>query len=147
GITTYEAAMANAPHLAAAWVTITRNPSDTFAKYPGGFYLMDLGDSWKKFMGLPVDDALKPRIAEYGAEDARLDLRRHYARVNIPIFHVGGWYDIDAAYTLEDFAGLQNRGGDGAKGNQRLIMGAFGHQGGPHGLKYPDTAGKSDMAG
>jgi hypothetical protein len=57
--------------------------------------------------------------------------------IRIPIFHVGGWYDIFNGGTVDNFTYLQNQGASGARGNQKLYMGPFGHGPLSGGLEYP----------
>ncbi|MCC6486514.1 MAG: CocE/NonD family hydrolase, partial [Candidatus Hydrogenedentes bacterium] len=59
------------------------------------------------------------------------------ARANLakaPALHVGGWWDIFNQGTIDAFVARQHKGGDGARGKQRLVMGAWTH-GGPMGEK------------
>lgn len=64
-----------------------------------------------------------------------LNLSDKYDQIHVPIFHVGGFQDIFEAGVLHSFTGLENNGGVGAKGNQKLLMGPWTHgligQGGP----------------
>lgn len=64
-------------------------------------------------------------------------------RITAPALHVGGWYDIFQQGTIDAFVSRQERGGDGAKGNQRLILTPNAH--GPYhadaALKLPKNAG------
>src|SRR5262249_39336778 len=46
------------------------------------------------------------------------------------------WYDIFLQGNVDDFAGLQSRGGGLAAGNQKLMMGPWGH-GNIEEVKYP----------
>ena len=55
------------------------------------------------------------------------DASRHYRRVRTPAVHVGGYWDIFAQATLDAFVGYQEKGGRGARGRQRLLMGPWGH--------------------
>lgn len=55
------------------------------------------------------------------------DLSRRYSQVHTAAVHVGGWYDIFAQGTIDAFQGFQLRGGQGARGKQRLIMGPWTH--------------------
>lgn len=48
-------------------------------------------------------------------------------QVTAPALHVGGWWDIFAQGTINNFVTRQYNGGDGAKGNQKLIMGPWIH--------------------
>jgi putative CocE/NonD family hydrolase len=47
--------------------------------------------------------------------------------IQIPIYNVGGWYDIFNHGNTSNFEYLQNHGSKGARGNQKLFMGPFGH--------------------
>ena len=58
--------------------------------------------------------------------------------------NIGGWYDIFSQGNIDCFSGLQNQGGEGARGNQKLVMGAFGHGKLAGNLKYPDDAARPD---
>lgn len=48
-------------------------------------------------------------------------------RVNVPAIHYGGWYDTFIQGTIDAFLARQENGGDGAKGNQKLIIGPWTH--------------------
>lgn len=41
--------------------------------------------------------------------------------------HIGGYYDIFAQGTIDAFVGYQTRGGRGARGRQKLLMGPWAH--------------------
>lgn len=47
--------------------------------------------------------------------------------IRVPVLHVSGWFDYASQGTIDEFTMLQNSGGPGAKGNQRLIMGPWSH--------------------
>ena len=55
------------------------------------------------------------------------DIAANFSKINIPIYHVGGWYDTFLDGPLKNYTGLQERGGTGAKGNQKLLMGPWTH--------------------
>jgi predicted acyl esterase len=48
-------------------------------------------------------------------------------QIKAPAVHVGGWFDIFAKGTINNFVTRQHNGGPGAKGNQKLIMGPWPH--------------------
>jgi len=48
-------------------------------------------------------------------------------RVTAAGLHLGGWYDVFAQGTLDAFTRFQERGGDGARGRQCLVMGPWTH--------------------
>lgn len=52
----------------------------------------------------------------------------HHAKVLVPAYHVGGWYDIFMGGTLRNYAGIKARGGsDAARRGQRLMIGPWYH--------------------
>jgi putative CocE/NonD family hydrolase len=56
-----------------------------------------------------------------------VQITEDYADVHVPAVHEGGWYDIFARGTVDAFLGYQNQGGEGAAGQQHLIMGPWPH--------------------
>ncbi|MBD3163378.1 MAG: CocE/NonD family hydrolase [Candidatus Eisenbacteria bacterium] len=67
---------------------------------------------------------------------------RHHLET-IPTYQVAGWYDLFLQGNIDSFTGLQYGGGDGAIGNQKLLIGPWSHGsmgGGSVGeLFYPDA--------
>ncbi len=61
-----------------------------------------------------------------------------------PAVHVGGWFDTFSQGTVDAFVSRQTRGGRGAKGTQKLVMGPWAHGSNPFGkvgeLKFPAGA-------
>ena len=63
------------------------------------------------------------------------DIPSNFSNIKIPIYHLGGWYDTFLEGTIKNYLGLQQYGGKGAKGNQKLLMGPWTHQDfGQHGI-------------
>ncbi len=55
----------------------------------------------------------------------------HFEQINVPVFHIGAWYDIFLRGTLRGFQGLRMRAGsEEARRGQRLLIGVGGHAGG-----------------
>jgi|KBSMisStaDraftv2_1062788.scaffolds.fasta_scaffold61744_1 uncharacterized protein len=55
----------------------------------------------------------------------------HLEQIDVPVFHVGDWYDIFLRGTLRDYTGLRNRAGsEASRRSQRLLLGVGGHAGG-----------------
>ncbi|HPS76959.1 MAG TPA: CocE/NonD family hydrolase [Thermoanaerobaculaceae bacterium] len=59
----------------------------------------------------------------------QVDVVSQVGTVNIPGFHVGGWYDIFLQGTLDAFRLTQHLGGPQALGTQRLLIGPWTHTG------------------
>ncbi len=64
----------------------------------------------------------------YGPYWQATDLRRQLHDVNVPMFHVGSWYDAFQYDTLTLFTGLRERAlTPEARRGQKLLMGPWGH--------------------
>lgn len=51
-----------------------------------------------------------------------------YERVQVPVFHVGGWYDLFIDSTLRDFVGMREGGGtETARRQQKAMVGPWLH--------------------
>lgn len=140
GITTNMAAISGAPHLVAAYVTVATGSIHRHAAYPGGVFLQHMNEQWMKGRGVDPSPEPRPLQRAYDGEAQRVDMRNYYSKITVPFVNVGGWYDIFSAGTVENFVGLQKHGAGRARGNQKLVMGAFGHGELSGGLNYPPKA-------
>jgi predicted acyl esterase len=141
GIATDLAAMAAPPHLVTGFVNVATGTRFQHSNYPGGVFLLNLNEEWLRRQGVPPADVPRPIIRVYDDMAQKHDMRRYYEKINIPMYNVGGWYDIFLQGNVDAFEGLQYHGGPNAKGNQKLMMGAFGHGSLSGDLKYPAEAG------
>lgn len=58
----------------------------------------------------------------------QVSIEEHHAKIQVPAYHVGGWYDIFMGGTLRNFVGLKGRAaGDLARRGQRLLLGPWYH--------------------
>jgi predicted acyl esterase len=60
---------------------------------------------------------------------ANVSLQGKWNDVNVPAIHMGGWYDIFIQGIIDGFKGYQYQGGNGARGNSKLIIGPWTHVG------------------
>jgi predicted acyl esterase len=141
GITSNLAAASAPPHLMAAHVAVAPDSLYLRSRFVGGAFKESHSAGWLRAQGLS-----ESKIAEY-RQRAYLDQRTkntdflfHRQNVQIPIYNVGGWHDIFAEGTLSNFVFLQNEGREGARGNQKVFMGAFGHGRLEGDLEYPHGA-------
>lgn len=81
-----------------------------------------------KALPLIGEDGLSPFFWESLAHPLRGD--PHWARIRVaperldlPMFHIGGWYDLFAAHTLHDYAAARAAG----NARQRVLMGPWVH--------------------
>jgi len=73
------------------------------------------------------------------------DCTPHFARMNVPCFTIGSWYDFMNQGSIASFLGREHEGGPGSRGNQWLLIGPWLHGRSNKGTKngelvYPDNA-------
>lgn len=76
------------------------------------------------------DNAEFTSIFEHYIQDSYFDyydIPSNFSNIQIPIYHLGGWYDTFLEGTMKNYQGLQQNGGKGAKGNQKLLVGPWTH--------------------
>ena len=137
GITTNLAATAAPPHLKAAYVIVAPNESFT-TSFLGGVPKEKDTVGWLKEQGVSdkvIAQSERGQVRSVFTDRAGPGAELKYVR--IPIWNVGGWYDIFNTGTIQNFEYLQNHGAAGARGNQRLTMGPFGHGPLSGDLEYP----------
>jgi predicted acyl esterase len=136
GITANMTAIANPPHLVCAFVVVAGN--DT-AFVGGAFKLRDMGD-WNRGQGVRSSAAsyLSTALSVTG------DVLHNARFIHVPIYNYGGWYDLFSVGNVRNFQHLQNHGSRGARGNQKLEMGPYGHGEMAGDLAYP---GGSEIRG
>ncbi|MBL8556159.1 MAG: CocE/NonD family hydrolase [Phenylobacterium sp.] len=139
GITANSAAMAAPPHLTAAYVVVA--PADRLSySYPGGVLKEKDTIGWLRGQG--VSEEVLNRTRNRALDDVswnRVAMTANRKYIQIPIYNVGGWYDIFNGGTVDNFEYLQNHGAPGARGNQKLTMGPFGHGNLSGDLAYPGS--------
>jgi len=142
GITQYLAAGAAPPHLMCCDVAVATSSLYHYAAYPGGAFGQALVGDWLRQSGFP--DAVLQLVREHPSCDAvwrTANLAEVAPHVTVPMCHLGGWYDVFQQGTIDAFTLLQHQGGKGARGNQRLVVGPWGHGGQPTGeLHFPPNA-------
>ena len=138
GMTTNLAATQTPPHLVCGYVVVAPASARRNTVYMGGVYRKEMNDGWLTAMNArpSIDETMKHPPASPHWDWREIPDFHH--RIRIPICNVGGWFDIFAQGTIDNFVGLQAHGAGVAAGNQMLVMGPYAH--GPLGgrLKFPD---------
>jgi predicted acyl esterase len=140
GIAANLAAAAAPPHLAAAYVVVAPHSLFYEGRFIGGVFKEADTGNWMRNQGVgdaEVASYRKRVVLDQRWEDT--DLVFHLDDVRIPIFNVGGWYDLFSSGNIANFRFLQEWGREGARGRQKLLMGAFGHGAIQGDLEYPDS--------
>lgn len=140
GITGNLAAMMDPPHLVANFVMVARSSIYSQSAFMGGAYRKELNDRWLRSQNAEsvITETLKHNVYD-GFYDSN-EMSKHWHTIRIPVYNWGGWYDIFNQGNIDNFVGLQQTGGGLAAGNQKLIMGPWGH-GQIDEVKYPENAG------
>ncbi len=139
GITANQASITAPPHLVAMYVMVAPASAYQHAVYTGGVLRKETNEQWLARQG--ANDALAVTFQHY-RDDGYLNIREgrlHWEKVQVPVYNWGGWYDIFAQGNIDNFAGLQSRGGGLALGNQKLTMGPWAH-GQVEEVKYPPNS-------
>ncbi|MBX9788865.1 MAG: CocE/NonD family hydrolase [Pirellulales bacterium] len=141
GITSLLAAISQPEALKCAFVIVAPESFWTEATFIGGVFKEADTTGWLR--GQKAEDQIPLRRAALADSKLELaqDIAMHRHQIRIPIFHVGGWYDIFAVGTQGNFSYLQNQGAPGARGKQKLVMGPFGHGTLKGELKYEGGGG------
>jgi len=145
GITSLLAAIADPENLVCAFVVVAPQSFWNESTFIGGvFKEADVGN-WMRRQGA-ADQVpwRKGSIARHEEELGR-DIIHHRHKIDIPIYHLGGWYDIFSVGTQGNFSYLHNNGRDGARGQQKLMMGPFGHGELVGDLEYVGSSGIRDV--
>jgi uncharacterized protein len=137
GITANLAASATPPSLKAAYVIVAPHSRFNEVTFMGGVLKDADTIGWMTRQG--AGDQV-PELAKRVVWDERwaeVEYHTHLDQVKIPMYNVGGWYDIFNIGNLKNFAYLQNKGAKGARGNQKLSMSPIGHGPLSGDLAYP----------
>jgi uncharacterized protein len=147
GITSNLAATMNPPHLVAAYVVVAPSTRLTGSYIGGAFKQKDSGD-WSRGQGIS-EDVIARNAANYpdSAYWSTTEIADNRKYIDIPMYNYGGWYDIFNEGNVRNFSWLQNSGPNGARGNQKLEMGPFGHGALSGDLEYPNGGGIGNAQG
>jgi len=146
GIAANLAAMANPPHLVAAFVMVARSSAYEQSSFMGGVFRKELNEDWLKRQKAEwlLDETFKHQ--DYDGYYDRAEMPKHWEQVRVPIYNYGGWYDIFNQGNIDNFVGLQMKAGALGAGNQKLIMGPWGH-GQLEEVKYPANSSAGAFGG
>ena len=171
GIVQWQCAIMGSPYLKAIAPEVIGNNLHDSAYYQGGAFNLALCATWvaitygrtmqeidlhnwdQVFYSLPLRDV--PQMAGKNAPHYRdwIDhpdyddywkaqaVQERYEDVKIPVFQIGGWYDLFPAGTFINYNGMLERGGSElARSNQKVLMGPWIHM-----ASYHTHAGEADF--
>ena len=98
--------------------------------YRGGVWHKQRCESWLTHQKIAHLIGLWKGHTAYDYFWEGFNAEKQAGRVHAPAVHLGGWWDMFAQGTINNFTTRQYEGGEGARGNQILVMGPWTH-GGP----------------
>ena len=141
GIAANLAAAAAPPHLVCAYVVTASESLFDESYFIGGVFREHFRGNFMRLQGVADQiPAMKARVV-MDEQWRRTDFVNQRQNVRIPMYQVGGWFDMFAKGTINTFVHLQNRGREGARGNQKLWMGPWGHSAMDGDLAFPGERG------
>ncbi|MBI4603821.1 MAG: CocE/NonD family hydrolase [Planctomycetes bacterium] len=147
GITSHLAATQAPPHLLCAYVIVAEGSARHNTVYMGGVYRKELNDGWLAAQGAMATIGESVRNPPSSPHWDWRELALHHRKVQIPIYEVGGWFDIFAQGSIDTFGGLQASAGGIGAGNQKLVMGPWAHGALGGRLKFPEDRAGELIAG
>ncbi|MFH1737804.1 MAG: CocE/NonD family hydrolase [bacterium] len=132
------------PHLTCQYISYGVSKAYDQVTYQGGAFRKALVTGWLTGQG---SLHMLPEFQAHPTEDTfwdQYDIESRHPLITAPALFVGGFYDCFLQGTINEFVGRQTNGGEGAIGNNRLILGPWTHvnetdtrQGQ---LRYPDNS-------
>ncbi len=119
GAAQYEAAVTAPPYLACAIPAQAPGNYHTDSYYPPVFRKADMETLLRGPFTSRTRQLINRRIR--GREISNI------AQFNIPMIHSAGWFDFYKEGAIEMFLACQEHGGPGARGQQKLLIGPWGH--------------------
>ena len=58
---------------------------------------------------------------------AKASVEQRHDQINVPVFHLGGWYDVYYAGAFRNYCGLRSQGGPLARKHQKILIGPWAH--------------------
>ena len=128
GITQVLMAPTAPPSLKCQYIGVAASSLYHHAIYPHGKMLRNLVEGWLNYHA--KDPSVLAFVAErpdYNEFWEDFNALTHADKVNVPAVHQGGWYDIFLQGTLDGFVARQEKGAEGARGKQKLLIGPWLH--------------------
>jgi putative CocE/NonD family hydrolase len=110
------------------------NPDAFMAAYKGLAELLDKLYAHRPLRDIETLRELAPWFLDWCDNDQPddpywhpIEAREHLADVDVPILHVGGWYDMFYKGAIEGYGAMLRRGSESVRGAQRLLIGPWNH--------------------
>ncbi|MEX2016127.1 MAG: CocE/NonD family hydrolase [Candidatus Hydrogenedentales bacterium] len=106
-------------------------PCNFYETYiPGGVPQRALSETYPIVMGYQAAATKRRNHPAYDDYWKHFNAEGRASDITAPGIHIGGWFDLYPQGIIDGFTSRQYHGGPGAKGNQKLIIGPWPHDGG-----------------
>ncbi len=106
------------------WQRVRKLPLASYPLFGTG----EEGDTTETLQNLApyfLDWLAHPSYDDYWKQ---ISIEEHFSQITVPIFHIGGWYDIFLGGTLRNYVGIKAHGGsEAARRGQHMIVIVGGH--------------------
>jgi predicted acyl esterase len=129
GITQYLCAGANHPALKCCYAIVASGALYRDLFFVGGVFRKHMIEGWLAGQGssfFMTDVEAHPNDDDWWAE---VDIESRVPGITVPFFHVVGWFDIFTEGGVRAFRQLQYDAAEGARGNQKMVIGPWTHGG------------------
>lgn len=128
GITQLLMAPTNPPGLQAQYISFATSDLFNHGLYEGGELCKDQVEKWLAIYAKHPDVYQTVCTkSSYSSFWDPYNMLPHASKCQTPAMHIGGWYDVFLKGSLAAYTKLQKEGGEGAKGNQKLVIGPWSH--------------------
>ena len=129
GITQHLLAGTSPPGVACQFILVASDNLYPELYFQGGVLRLNLLTTWLKDRGaLDWFDTIKEH-PDYDTFWDSVNTGTRIEVISLPAYHIGGWYDIALKGTINGFLTRQTEGAEGARGNQKLLIGPWTHNG------------------
>lgn len=116
------------PSLKCQYISVAPSNLQDHAFRHGGKFLKNQVEGWLGFYARHpsvLEQILKhPENSDFWKN---FDAVATAEKTKSPAIHYGGWFDVFSQGTIDAYVSWQDKGGEGAKGKQKMIMGPWGH--------------------
>ncbi len=128
GITQLLMAPTQPPHLCCQYIMFAASSLYHQGLFPGGQLLKNQTEGWLGYYArdMGILGYLSQR-AFYDDFWKLFNTLEVAPRIQVPGFHLAGWYDTFLQGSLTAFKSRQEQGGEGARGKQKLVIGPWTH--------------------
>ena len=125
GIHANLAAASAPPSLVAAYVVTASETLFDESYFMGGVFREHFRGNFMRLQGVEDQIPIMKARAVLDEKWKATDLIHHRHEIRVPMYQIGGWYDMFAKGALGNFVFLQYHGLEGARGNQKVWMGPW----------------------